>query len=836
MENDLQLFSFEINENTIDDVDLYAFKLPDEVKTIVEDLIKNDNSTEERKALANRTIYNIATLLFKDVIYCNNKMSDIQKDENRWVYSLNEFDIDLLKEKIKDWLKEEAKNIGNEVTKIEFKEKWEFEKINLKDIYRKEIKNYSIIPNYYIYILSKEYFDFTTLNKKLMFYRLVGETGGAEMFTLPEDLEINKIEEEKQYKDMLSYVIKAELKKPIDINRYVLNFKLSTRIWGTYPIIKKEGQKFKSSLTSEEALSVYIYKKNPYYRENNIVFNKLSILRNGSSSFKYKKTSDRLFADILDIDIKGVLFNPIKYLKENNQEEVKALCSKKNSKYKDAEYGPGLPERTEIIEIIENKLSNLKLREPIKFMSKVGRKKYGIFTTTDAEKYDFDKYMPRYYKNGELTEKTKELSNKAYKLNTNNKKMLINICTTENELVEMVIRATRFLLKLDKKDEIYINDDGLQVEFNVMDNDFALYIEDNEDKKDRVKKIKNIFKRDDNIIQTAIIDIERYDLLEEYEEKDSKYIIRNALKECHVISQFIDFVSSIEASKEKKLKATSIDTVLSSVKDLISACGFIEGEFYEITGLEKEDIILGVDKISTKDNSTRIGMSKVEKGIIYYKIYPDNEWKEMKECIYSINNKMLISTKIEKVDTIKREDINQWILDNVEKELQRNLKIYFYVNYSMRGIWKQVNNDNFLNFDQLILSNKKNLRFIRFNITDEVPDYFVYKKSTNNINKNTGIFKSSNSTYYLIGEKNEGNKVPNNLTKLQAIRKPIKRQYLCEINIQGTESEDEKDKIALMTQNLRRMNISYKLDASLPLPLYCFNRIGEYMISLLKTK
>ena len=46
----------------------------------------------------------------------------------------------------------------------------------------------------------------------------------------------------------------------------------------TYPIIKKEGQKFKSSLTSEEALSVYIYKKNPYYRENNIVFNLKIIL------------------------------------------------------------------------------------------------------------------------------------------------------------------------------------------------------------------------------------------------------------------------------------------------------------------------------------------------------------------------------------------------------------------------------------------------------------------------------------------------------------------------------------------------------------------------------
>ena len=838
MDKDLQLFSFLIDEDTIDDVNLYAFKLPDEVREIIEILTKS-NDNDKKNSLSNKTIYKVATAIFKDIIYCNNRMCDIIKDENRWVYSLEEFDIGLLKEKIKDWLIEEAKNKGNEKIRIEFIDEWEYEKINLKEIYKNNKSNiYNLIPQYYIYKLSKQCFNFETLNKQLKFYRVLGETGVAEMFTLPEDLEINKVDsEKKKYKDMLSYVISVKLKTPIDINKHVLNIKLSTRIWNTYPIIRKEKDEFRSLLREKEATSVYLYKRNPYYNFEEINFNKMSIYRNEVNTFKYKNTCDKLFSNLLDIDINKILFNQIEYLNINNDQEVIALFIKKNSENKDVEYGPGLPERNEVLSIVKNKLSNLQLRDPIKYLSKGGRKKYISFSTTDAKEYNFQKYIPQKpNKYEELVDSNKELSSKAYLLNTNHKKMIINICTKYNDLIEMIIGATKVLLRMkyDEKENLYINNNGLKVEFNIVDNDFALYIKDDESEKDRVDKIKEIFEIDNEILQTAIIDIARYDLIEGQKEKDSKYIVRNALKECKVISQFISFIPNEEVNKNKKIKATSIDTIFSTVKDLISACGFVEGDLYEITGLEKDDILLAVGKVSTKDNRTRIAMSKIEKGIIYYKIYPHKMWKESKEFIYNINKKLLDETNILDLKPAKRQNINQWILDNIDDILKSKEKVYCYVDCSMRSIWKHANNTEFLNFENLALTNKENLRFIRFNITDELPDYFVYKESKNNINRDTGIFKSINSTYYLIGAKHEGNKVRNSLTKINVVRKPIKRQILCEINIQGTELEDEKDKIAIMTQMLRRMNISYKLDSSLPLPIYCFNRIGEYMISLSK--
>ena len=50
MENNLQLFSFLIDEDTIDDVNLYAFILPNEVREIIENITRSD---DKYKAIAN---------------------------------------------------------------------------------------------------------------------------------------------------------------------------------------------------------------------------------------------------------------------------------------------------------------------------------------------------------------------------------------------------------------------------------------------------------------------------------------------------------------------------------------------------------------------------------------------------------------------------------------------------------------------------------------------------------------------------------------------------------------------------------------------------------------
>lgn len=856
MNKDLQLYSLVIDEDSIDEELLYVYKLPGELRRIIEFIIREKNNS-----ISSSTVYKLATAIFEDVIYCNNTFFDINNDEDRWVYSLKPIDTDFFKTKVNDWLFKESENIELDEKDIMFDGNLEYERISLKDILKNKHRNiYSIIPQYYIYKLSEHDFLYNTLNQKLKFYRVVGEKGIAEMFTLPQELSVNNITEEKKYKDMLSYVISAKLKNPIDIdeNKYVLNFSLKTRIWNMYPILNveddnkdkesdenKNGEndgnkikiKIKSSLTNKST-SAYLYKS---IDNDKIIFNRIGVSREQSDSYKFTNLCDEFFVDIMGIDFKSILFNQLEYRTINNNQNLIALFVKKNKENKAIEYGAGLPERNETLMIIKEILKNLKLREPVKYLCGAGKRKLIKFSTTEARRYGAEKYIPQIEKDDELKDTNKEISNKAYRLNTHSK-MRIYICTKKDEMLEMIIASARMLLRLENIEGIntYSNNDGLIVEFIVMDNKFADCLEDNETVKSRMQNIKKLFKHEEEILQAAIIDIPRYDLNDTEKDKDSKYIVRNALKECKIISQFINFISAEEAEKNKKIKNTSIDNTLSTVKDLISACGFIEGDLYELSEVEKEDIILGIGKVSTNNNENRIAISKIDRGILYYKIYPETKWRESKEFIYNINYKMLKTTNIKSTNAkernVKINDINNWILNNLDEVLKEKRLTYCFVDCDIRTLWMAIRNKDYLNFEDISVTNRKYLRMIRFSTNDEIPDYFVCDEKSNNINRKTGIFKSCKSTYYLVGEKHDGNQVKNNVTKLQALKKPIKRQTLCEINIQGADSEEEKDHIALITQRLRNMNISYKRDSSEPLPLYCLNRIGEYMISLIKTK
>ena len=142
----------------------------------------------------------------------------------------------------------------------------------------------------------------------------------------------------------------------------------------------------------------------------------------------------------------------------------------------------------------------------------------------------------------------------------------------------------------------------------------------------------------------------------------------------------------------------------------------------------------------------------------------------------------------------------------------------------------KVFNDEEIN--NLRLLNKSNLRLIRINNTDEVPEYFIYNKKNNNINKQSGVFKGENNTYYLVGKRQESDQTPNGATKCDRPNKPLRRPSIYEVNIIGASDEDDRDKIALITQELRKMNISYDNHTSLPLPLYVSNRITEYIFAV----
>ena len=126
------------------------------------------------------------------------------------------------------------------------------------------------------------------------------------------------------------------------------------------------------------------------------------------------------------------------------------------------------------------------------------------------------------------------------------------------------------------------------------------------------------------------------------------------------------------------------------------------------------------------------------------------------------------------------------------------------------------------------IAGKERLSFIRINGGNEVPEYYITSEP-DNLNKASGIFKGEKNTYYLVGRRSDTDQTKKTLTKCDAPTKPMKRPALQEINVQGGADEAERDRVAMLTQVLRGVNLSYDTHTSSPFPIYCMGRLTEYI-------
>lgn len=797
----LQLYSFILDEDTIDDVELYIFKLPEELKKRIEEIMDNYKGIYQN--VAAKAMFKVAVSIFDTVIYSNNSLKDICKDDNIWFYSLEKFDLKLLKSKVKEWLRKEQENVGLEID-IEFKEEWVFsKKKNLKEILKLSNNKFNIIPNYYAYKLSKEEFDFKSLQRSLEFYRIIDDDK-ATIMTMPIKI-VNK-----RYTPF-SYAIEISLKNVIDSDKLTLHFYLKIKRWEFSNRIK-DG---KLMISSKEATSIYVYKENEFYNDNNIIFNKILVKNQykGNSIF-YNNKADRIYCEMMNINIMDALG---KIEKPDDKSEIYLVGYKvrDTGKLKITQNGAGLPERNEMIDLISKKLDRLILREPINCIKEATFSKTKFISKEELFEYGLDKFVTT--KSGK-----KELSKEGYITFSNIKKINMIVATSNIELVHMIIPAMRYYLRLNEelKEMIYRNEDGLEVKFNVIENSIARAIEEEEILDTRRIEVESFISNslDSTALNLAIIDIERFDQKKEYKNKDPKQVIRVALKNKRVLSQFINFNET-----------TTIDVVLNTVRDIISATSFQEAFLYKNKSINKEDVLLGINMISTSNNEKRIGISKIENGVTYIKLYPEKNWMEIKDYIYSINKRKLQDTQISKC---KKTQIEQWIVDAIAEEMLLEKMVYCFVDCALRNNgWSYIANSKFLKFDALRIAGKNRLRIIRINSTDEVGDYYI-KNKKGKINKSKGIFKSDKNTYYVVGSRIEtDSSTGNNVTKVDIPCKPLRRPSLYEVNIQGADTEEERDKLIVMTQNLRKMNITYNKESSAPLPLYCLGRLSQYLIA-----
>lgn len=858
----LQLFSFGIRKDDIDDVNLYVYKVPVCLKKLF-DRVTNRNFTRT-------TIFKIAVTCFNEVLYANGEIKDIKYDDDIWFYSVKPIDIEALRARTIEWIKFEYLDKCNEELIYDFADNWgNSEIMNLRELFGKS-SIYKVLPCYYIYKLSKDVFQFDSLSKKLKFSRIISDDSGATMMTRPfyarkktkdkSGFEISemKFEQEKEYYvlDPFSYYVKCNLTQPIDyMNGYVLNFSLHIRIWESRALLTDD----KSFFSSKESTGVFIYKESDYYDFEDKIYNKIDIeWSKDLPKYKYKKNSDKYYVNLININLSEA-FKMSNDAERNLSDGECVLISKKNSMSGRTKRGAGLPERNELWDILTKKLSNLKPRASL---SKIQDIKFGTLIEYKKLLEELDENEIEHFSFSKSTKFNKH----AFDNNMSYTIIRFYIATDKTIMYQKSIQLLKLLLRLQAgENNRYKFKEGTDVEIIQVENSYCKTVDNSQIRGNSIKAIKEIYGHSENkVLKLALIDMKDYSKLTAdttgeiiadegnktnkkkkisiSREQDPKSMIRSNCKDCKVITQFIDY--ELKKKNDEDDGTSALDSkLLNSLKDLLMAGGFFEQSTYmknEKKGFElikNNECLVGIGKISDNNNSNILCMSLIENGVIKLNIYGWGKWYSLEEAIFAINSKTISSSKININGNynLVKSSIAEWIQRNLDEITKKYDRVYCFVDAAVRNrLWEWGKNGKFMNItEKYRLADIDKVVFVRVNSSnDEVPDYYI-DKGTNKANRNSGIFKSNDDghTYYLVPRRAPMSQPGTEYTKLMRPDTRIPRQRMLEINIQGCLDEEEQNKIAALTQILRGINITYNSDTAEPLPLFCMKRMTEYYVA-----
>lgn len=98
------------------------------------------------------------------------------------------------------------------------------------------------------------------------------------------------------------------------------------------------------------------------------------------------------------------------------------------------------------------------------------------------------------------------------------------------------------------------------------------------------------------------------------------------------------------------------------------------------------------------------------------------------------------------------------------------------------------------------------------------------------VNRNQGLFKDNSSDiYYSVGARPDTIQVKKASQKYNNPLKPIRHQRLVELIPLGTGDEKERDQLAKLAHNMRKLNIAYSFHTNLPYPLDIMKSLKKYI-------
>ncbi|WP_346868162.1 MULTISPECIES: pPIWI_RE module domain-containing protein [unclassified Clostridium] len=787
--DNIQLFSFEINENTIIDRTIYLIKFPQELKDLII-RIKELKAKEFGYKFALKGLEKIVKNYCRYILCVNNNLNELLFKDAIWIYSSSKFDLEGLKLHLCEWINLELGKVVNCDEEFYLKEDLEwYGQMTTKELLRCNYKIYDIIPQLYARDICKEKLYFKSLEKSFKFYPLIEENDVRLISEI-----INKI-----FVEPFSYRIDIDLVNPYDLNdKYFLNVRLGRKVWRDYSYFEEE----KNYVSSKENTSAYIFKKDQFASNQEITFIQCYFTKK-DNVVKWTKGYDQIYADNIGININELVKKPDKFMDFDS--DIICLITN-NSKKTRVKLGVGMEERRDLFNIIKELYPGLSPREEIRGINYIREGK-----SLNIKELEKDTKIKGLKLNKTL--KKPLLFHKGSKM----KKMIIDVVSSNKELFEDSIKISSIILGLEVIEKRYFTSQGIEVIFRLLDSDVTRQLMVSEDKKERLSEIvEHVYEEvESNIQRIALIDIPPYHSEKEAKQLDPKQLIRVAYKSCGILTQFINGYNS--EKDNYKLQSALID--------IYYATGFLNSEFYEKKYDDK--VLLGIDLIPGCNVKIFV-ISKIENGTTHYKLYKTDKWIKVDELIYSLDNER-IDKHIKDLRFSKRDELEIWIYDVIQEVIDSTQnEVYIYCDATLRKrYWTFLTNKKF-NTDELkVLDESNKIFFIRINSTDEVPDYNI----GNVVKMAKGLFSNDYETFYMVGKRSDTIQINLKWNKYESPNTLLLKQRLSEMVIIGGD-ENKRVDIAKESYFMRKLIPTYDSEVSLPLPMYVIKRLTEYITAV----
>lgn len=787
----LELFSFEIDEQSFHDEQFYTIQMPDAWHHYFES--KRKDYGNYQMTMKPRDVEPHIYGLFQNVFHISWKNSP-------WLLLTEKIDVELLKEICLSWF---AKQEGCPFNELPMAlQQVELEQVlttfsAYKQIHPETNIMYQWIPSLMAKRVERMYEgeSLTFIQEQnIRFHHLYFNGQHECMSTLIQP-------SEKQ--DPFAYSIRFELKtRGLKPEAYIINVSFHIRRF-----LVKSVEEMKA-VEWARASSMIASFPNPFTNETKQKLITLAYKRN-KDGVNWASEVDQLFLEfsIKQVDPEEVLKNPIQYI---NHDPFKLMVVYNAQTFKRKIHTPkvlagiGLPEKIALFEdmkMLFPELNPLRLL-PEEKKIRLGNKVEPIMHYGDID----DKIRFEVWGGDDFFGAIKE------------------VLTGEKGLLTQTEDANYFLLNDNKGTCIEM------VHLNHIEIIAAMPKEQGKREEKRIEEVSRLAPVTPKII-LAMVEIQPAN---QYFPKitDPKNAIRQGLGRRNRLTQFVYPIS--ENQHEHRIH--------SGFRDLLTDYGYLP---HFSKKLERDDLFLSVDLLQMKKGRKNIYIPLITKLVnrqLYVKFLGDRDWYLFRDALIRVTQITLpFLEKMEK--DVKR--FRSFLKRTIEEELrQTDCKITLIVDAVLRsggwydpivkkGGWLNITNEDLiaseLPFHNMNETWQNRVRVVRVNSTNDNPQYQIVENEQRIANRKQGLFYDDHGIYYSIGNKPSTIRAVNKLLKYDAPNKLILKQNIVELIPLGVQDTTEAHDLAEYVHYLRPLVIGYDAFTIKPYPLHMGRKIKQYL-------